>query len=334
MGKGGALNAWLKEFTALVFTQTVQAFIYAIIITIILYGMGDETGSISANDNNAALGLMATFALLSVFKVEEMVKKIFGMGDTKASHGNAMKSIAKTAIAAKLGKRVLDNMGKVTGGIGAITKAGQDRKKTMKRFEEDMADNGFVKGDNGKLSYAGKGAQRGNDSLFNNTGGNGGANTSEAAEQAVENASKAAAANAAGMSAADQRRMRNAFRSYEDKLSEIKKARNDGIKSIASGFTEGVGATFGATTGGILGGADGDLDEMLQGIMAGAGVGDAVGQGMVNTVDRALQFAQKNYKREAGMSNKEAKRILDSYKTAFNTTPVSYKNVSVDDTND
>ena len=33
----------------------------------------------SPDDNNAALGLMATFALLSVFKVEDLTKKIFGI---------------------------------------------------------------------------------------------------------------------------------------------------------------------------------------------------------------------------------------------------------------
>lgn len=355
MGKGGgALSMWIKEFTALVFTQTIQAFIYAIIISIILFGMVSGTDSISADDNNASLGLMATFALLSVFKVEEMTKKIFGIGDTKASHKNAMRSIAKTAIAAKLGSRVLNNVGKVLGGAKSINKAGQDRRKAKARLQEDMKDNGFAMKD-GKAVYVGKGKG----------GSSAGASTStmSAAQKQYYDAAKAAKAGGdmdgyhanmelaaavrkgeqAIMSASNagssgdvisdsaKRRMKNALRSYEDQLSEINKARDEGIKDIFSGLTESVGAGVGAITGGILGGADGDIDELLQGIMAGAGVGDTLGKNAVDGLDRAVQFAKRNANRQRGVSSSNLKKTISEYKSAIEDLNVKYGTNDVSD---
>lgn len=337
MGKGGgALSMWIKEFTALVFTQTIQAFIYAIIITIILYGMVQTGSDISSDDNNAALGLMSTFALLSVFKVEEMAKKIFGVGDTKASHGNAMKSIAKTAIAAHLGKRVLDNAGKVFGGVRAINKSRQDNKKTQKRLQEDMEDNGFVMGENGKPTYVGTKKTRGASSSSSATPvtstGVGGASSSSTVGASDSGGNvTSGGADEQIISDAAQRRMRNALRNYDDKVSEIKKAREEGIKNIFTGVSETIGAGFGAATGAVLGGADGDLDEMLQGMMAGAGVGDAAAQSAVNAIDRATQFVKRNAKHEAGISSKQLQKSIDAYKDALSKTNVNYGSSKVDD---
>lgn len=353
MGKGGGpLSVWLKEFTALVFTQTIQAFVYAMVISIILYGMSSK-GNITADDNNSALGLMATFALLSVFKVEELSKKIFGVGDTKASHKNAMKSIAKTAIAAKLGGRVLNNTGKFFGGVKAIGQAGQDRKKAKKRLTEDMKDNGFDE----KGNYIGKGKISGT----NGTSGSSSASSTagmSAAQKKYYDAAKAAKANgdmdgyhknmefaslartmeggssggsAAGSSSggadvsdAAKRRMKNALRTYEDKLSEINKARDEGWKNIASSIEESAGALVLGTAGGILGGADGDIDEMLQGIMAGAGAGDIIGKNVINGLDKSVNFLKRQAKREAGVSSKELKRTISMYKDSIENLNVQY----------
>lgn len=333
MGKGGgALSSWLREFTALVFTQTIQAFIYAIIISIILFGMVNVNEEISASDQNSALGLMATFALLSVFKVEELTKKIFGIGDTKASHKNAMKSIAKTAIAAKLGSRVLNNAGKVLGGIKATNKAGQDRRKQKARLEEDMKDNGFEM-QNGKAVYVGKGRSSSSGSTSSTASSNGsGVRTIEsgsdgfgggAVDVSVPNVS-IPAVNTDVISDSAKRRMKNALRSYEDKLDEINKARNEGLKSIASGLTEFAASVPGAAMGGLLGGADGDIDEMLQGIMAGAGVGDTIGKNTIEGIDRAINFAKRNYKRQKGVSSNELKKTISSYKSAIEDINVKY----------
>ncbi len=345
MGKGGALNAWLKEFTALVFTQTIQAFIYAIIITIILFGMVGKDESISADDNNASLGLMATFALLSVFKVEDMAKKIFGLSDSKASHKNAIQSIAKTAFAAKLGKRALDNVGKILGGTRAITKSRQDNRKARARLEEDMEDMGFKYNEKtGETSYIGK--SRGTSSATTKggsftIGGSvpvGGGDLDIGSASGVSGGSSAysgavGGAEAAGtISAADKRRIRNAVRTYNDRLDEIKKSRDEGIKNIASGLVESVASFNGAVGGAIIGGADGDIGEMLQGVMAGAGVGDTIGKSTVEAVDRATKFVQRNvinYK--PGISSSELKKAISSFEKAASKMGVNYGTTNIDD---
>ena len=74
MFKGGVLNNWIREFCTLVFTQTIQAFLYAVIISVILLGMTKDN-NVSADDYNASLGLMCTFALMSIFKVEKQYTK-------------------------------------------------------------------------------------------------------------------------------------------------------------------------------------------------------------------------------------------------------------------
>jgi len=340
MGKGGgALSAWLKEFTALVFTQTIQAFIYAIIIFIILFGMVSGGEDISADDNNAALGLMATFALLSVFKIEEMAKKIFGIGDTKASHKNAMQSIAKTAIAAKLGKRVLDNTGKVLGGVRAINKSRQDNKKTRTRLQEDMQDLGFnydektntttfvgknKTADAGNVTVSGGAAASvGNVNVSGGTASGDAVDISADVSQATAGVGNVSAGGGT-ISAADKRRIRNAVRTYNDRMDEIKKSRDEGIKNIASGIAESITAPFGAAAGGLLGGADGNIDEMLQGIMAGAGIGDTVGKSAIDAIDRATNFVKRQVNHKPGISNKELKKAISSFEKAASSMNVNY----------
>ena len=372
MGKGGGpLSVWIKEFTALVFTQTIQAFIFAIIISIILFGTATNPVDASADDSNAALGLMSVFALLSVFKVEEMVKKIFGLSDTKASPGTAMKSIAKTAFAVQLGKRVLDNAGKLTGGIRNINKSRQDLAKAKKRHDEDLADYG-LEYKNGEYVKNGKGGP-----LAKPTGSGGASGSASGRSSAEEkyyakamaakkagdmdgynaNMEKAAFARTLGnssgggsssgsgasvptvdidgmeVSGADYRRIKNATRAFEDKIDEVKKARNEGIKSIASSLAESTGAMFGAATGGLLAGADGNIDEMVRGIVAGAGVGDTIGKSTIDSLERATQFIQRNIQDKPTMSVSKANKLVSELKSAQGKLNVnhSYKSTSVDD---
>lgn len=150
MGKGGPLSSWIREFTTLVFVQTVQAFIFAIIITLIMTAMAPPTDATLNDDYNVGVGLMCVFALTSLFKVEELVKKIFGLQSTKADHGSAIKSIAKTAFAVKLGKRVLDNGKKITGGIKQIKDSNNKRKENKQRYKEDLEDLGIKNPANAK----------------------------------------------------------------------------------------------------------------------------------------------------------------------------------------
>lgn len=316
---GGALSVWLKEFVSLVFTQAIQAFIYAIVITVILSGMVNDEG-ITDVDINSAIGLMATFALLSVFKVEAIVKQIFGIKDTKASPGNAMKSIAKTAIAAQMGKRVLDNTGKVLGGVRAINKSRQDNKKVKKRLEEDMQDEGFKMDKDGHLTPIGGASRAGGTAIGSGSSTGSG---SEGGGSSIGSTAGTGGASGSYRTDSDEaaaiRRIRKARRAYEDQRAEIKEKRNQGYKDIFSGSAEIVGSVFGGTAGAILGGADGNIDEALQGLMAGAGAGDAIMASAVDTVDRTVKlagragkFAKRVSQKDFGMSSKQLEKVIDN----------------------
>ncbi len=366
MGKGGgALSMWLKEFGALVFTQTIQAFIYAIIISVILFGMVNQSPDMPAADSNASLGLMATFALLSVFKVEELTKKIFGIHDTKASPGQAVRSLAKGAIAFSLGKKLLNNVGKISGGYRQMHQARRDRKKLASRLEEDMRDNGYVL-QNGKPV---KVASTSKSSTTTNTSTDTG--KKPMSDKQKEYYEKAKAAKAAGnmegyrynmgiaagigksevdvgdvsvsseggndLSGASYRRIKNALRTYEDKAAEITKSRNEGIKTMISGTVESIAAIPGAVTGMVLKSPTGDFSEMLSAGITGAGVGDMVGKSLVDTVDKATKLAQRVGKNETGMiftgsgyGKRQLQKSIDRYKDALSKASVNHNNSKID----
>ena len=114
-GKGGGLlSQWIKEFCELVFIQTLQAFIYAIVISFIVTILQNDTG-LSKDDHNTAVGIISVVALTAIFKLEDMLRKVFGFGPTKADHGNAIASLAKWGFAMQMGKSVLDNGKKIIG---------------------------------------------------------------------------------------------------------------------------------------------------------------------------------------------------------------------------
>ncbi len=272
-GKGGALSSWLREFMSLVFTQTLQAFIYAIIISFIMYGMTDLSADVSTDDQNASIGLMSVFALTSVFKIEDLSKKIFGISDNAAGHKGAMKSLAKTAFAIGIGKRALDNVGKIGSGISSFAKTGSESRKARLRAKEDLDD----------LKKPTVGAVGGGSATVGEPGSATGGDSDSSGAAGMS----AAASTGKGTSQEEyNKKVRNVLRTYEDKQAELKKARMEGIKSIATGLAESIAVIPGAIAGGVIGGADGDIDEMLRGIAAGAGVGDAIGAGAVNLVTK------------------------------------------------
>lgn len=333
MGKGGGpLNAWLKEFCTLVFTQTIQAFIYAITISIILYGMHPENvQSDSGDDINAAIGLMSVFALLSVFKVEDMARRIFSVGDTKADHKSAMQSLAKTAIAAQIGKRVLNNGSKVLGGVGKIASAGNDKRKANARLNEDVQDAGFKRERGGKLTYTG------NKNINSNVGqsrvvtATSGSSTNISGDY-ISNDGTSYNRDSKGYSD-PTKSVKSALRNYENKIEDIKKARREGIKDITSGLLEMGTAVGGGAVGAVIGAAStGDLEDAFRGMATGAGIGDAIAEGTVNAIDKAAKFTKditKNYGK--GTNGRRVKKALDNYNKEVEKSAMNYTSHNVED---
>ena len=74
--KKDVFMVWLKEFCSLIFTQTVQAFLLAIIMSVVVATATNDT--IEEQDVAvSATGIIAIIALSSISKVELLVKKIF-----------------------------------------------------------------------------------------------------------------------------------------------------------------------------------------------------------------------------------------------------------------
>ncbi len=292
---GGALSSWIKEFCTLVFLQTIQAFIYALIISLIV--MINFSIVVDPSDRSAAIGILSIIALTSVFKIEEMLKKIFGISNTKADHKGAMASLAKTAIAFKFGKRVLDNTGKITGGIKERSNANKAAAKAKSRLQRDSA------------MYAPEEDRSSQTQLPEGSGGNdfaadGGASYAEPYMDHYNNERAAGTMNEPKVqttrkTAKPTRNLKEArdyqamLDKYEDQLDNIKKQKREGTKQIIKGIVETGGGIAGGAAGAIIAGADGNLDEALRGVMSGAGVGDAIGSGIVDAAVFPIEKVQK-----------------------------------------
>lgn len=114
--KDGIFGTWFRELATLVLTQTVQAFLLAIVMGIVISAMKEATSSESGT--NYAAGMLAIIALSQFGKIENLVKKIFGInsqfGGDMASGRGAFS--AGTALALRGAKSLTDNGKKIFGG--------------------------------------------------------------------------------------------------------------------------------------------------------------------------------------------------------------------------
>lgn len=380
---GGALGAWLKEFCQLVFIQTIQAFIYAIIIVTImeLYTAAESAVGLKSSDGYATgLGLFAVVALLSVFKIEDVARRIFGFGATKADHGNAIKSIAKTAFAVQLGKRVLNNGKQVVGGAKNMLGANKDAKKAASRLErrkqalindnpgqgeqalgaQPNSSSGTPSGlnvsnssnDNRQsldekrkkmLSMAEKMRARANSVNMSKdakaellakadrlqeradriqetmdimpSSGLNSALQSEAVSSEFTNGTRNVSGNASVKSGSYHQKMLALQEEYEKEISDAKKKRKEGFRTMTRGVVESAGSVVGGTAGAILGVADGDLDGGINGMMSGAGLGDAAGAFATNTVFGATDLVEGAAKATSGAIKDYSSSIKQQYET-------------------
>lgn len=130
---------WLKEFCSLVFTQAVQAFLLAVVMSVII-AMITEGSTAEAGTSVSATGVIAIVALTAISKIELLVKKIFGIesqfGDPSMKSGAA--GIAGTLIGARLAGRVLNNAGKVGSGINDALKGRQAQAQARARLANNL----------------------------------------------------------------------------------------------------------------------------------------------------------------------------------------------------
>lgn len=316
MGKGGGspLSMWIKEFCQLVFIQTIQALIYAIILSMVIQIMTAATTSTyrseykSANvdDYNSAIGLMCVFAFISVFKIEDLVKKVIGFGQTKADHRGALQSLAKTAFALKLGSKVLDNGGKVLKGVGGIAINASASRKDKINFENrrarlkakygmDETQTSVATSSSSSVAMPSETAEQGTAKQMEEITSGDTSQTVATATATKATTAKATTAKATVPDVKDVAKQKENMQKYKDELlnlqdkmdekrAERSKKNIESVKMMTSGATEFVGSVFGGIAGGVIGIADGDIEQGIQGLVSGAGLGDAAGQFVNNSV--------------------------------------------------
>lgn len=261
----GIFGKWLREFATLVFTQAVQAFLLAIVMTIIISCLGNATGN-DAEAGNQAAGLLAIIALASFGKIEMLVKNIFGVtsqfGDPSLQAG-ARGLTAGSMLAMKGGKRLLDNGSKLVQSHRQISEA----KKGLATIDG-----------NGNELAAGTGDDAGNLVTKNGAPANLDGKTMEdigdmaqttLQVQGLDNIGNLNNAIANLTRAVEKSNGGSQKEKYEKMLEEGKNLRRSAIR-------ENIGGAIGGTAGAIVGLAKGD--NIIETTLAGAGAGDALGE--------------------------------------------------------
>ena len=311
----GVFTTWIKELCALVFVQTIQAFILAIVISIIITFISpnasdDKIAKLTDADSVSALGILCIVLLTSLTKMEQITKKIFGLDSgilqNKPPHG-----LAATMLALKSVGRVFNNVPKMIGGIGSATLgAGLDKKKARSAMLGRLQKRGLdqngnsINGDSPQLNegdggtsqpltdaneYYNKAKEAGNMEAYRtNMGIAAGMNK---VKKAMDSNITTSATPSKSFSDKDKDNYLKIMDQYDDAISKAKEKRRQGIEKLASGAAETLGAGIGGMTGlsigAISGLATGDLDQIPKAAAYGIGVGDAAGENLAKAVSSA-----------------------------------------------
>lgn len=334
--KKDIFTVWIKEFCSLVFTQSVQAFLLSIVMSIVL-STAEGTTSSDAGIAVSATGIIAIVALTSISKIELLVKKIFGIesqfGDPSMKAGAA--GLAGTLIGARLAGRVLNNAGKVAGGahdmLGArkaTAKARENLAKGLNKLKIDDANAGIP----GAEADAAAGALGGvaannlansavNGAVVGATAGNavgsslqGGALNLNPSNLNINAGNvKLDGKNVSGDKKDDLREK------YEDAIEQAKAQRRQGIYKAISGVAETGGAIAGGTAGAIVGLAAGD--GALKNAGVGLGIGDYIGEKAVSTAQTV-----HNMKVEINDNGKAERKVVGATRALTGKDISSYRN--------
>lgn len=345
----GVFTTWIKELCALVFVQTIQAFILAIVLSIILTfifpDVKDKEAIISSQNSVSALGVLCIILLTSLTKMEQITKKIFGL-DSSLLQNKPPHGLMASWMALKAAGRVLNNVPKMVGGVGNIIGAGTDKKKAEATKYARLNKRGLDLKGNPLPQPAGS----------NNNSNPESQQDDNLIQQARENANSQFASNVGGGSVGgatgatpssrptdkDMDAYDKIMDKYNDELAKAKEKRRKGIESALAGAAETVGAGFGGmaglSIGAVSGLATGDLDQIPKAMAYGIGVGDAAGENLTKAIttttnsirsrakansqlDKQLAQMETNLKineQHRGSQAKRVKRINEKLDKNFN----------------
>ena len=269
--KKGIFGSWFKELATLIFTQTIQAFLLAVVMTIIISALSTSNKA----QGTYAAGLLAIIALSQFGKIELLVKN-----------------------------KLLDNNKKMVGGFIDRRKAGRDIKNLQKQKEnlnlsyaaddaegsakvamdqmEETAGN-FINGATQGAAMA-TGAQ-----IAGGTGGGTGIGVPSSEIQGLISAIKEQTTTIKNSnSKADKDDKKDKLADLEKKINEAKQNKRAATAKMVSGLTEYAGYAAGGIAGGIVGLGMGE--NVVKNAAIGAGIGDMAVSSTINagvSADRA-----------------------------------------------
>lgn len=349
----GVFTTWVKELCALVFVQTIQAFILAIVISIIITFIapntsGDKIAKLTDADSVSALGILCIVLLTSLTKMEQITKKIFGLDSgilqNKPPHGLMASYMALKAVG-----RVFNNVPKMVGGIGSATLgAGLDKKKANSAMLTRLKRKGLDKNGNtlgGSKPIAGVGGlpsaagdSSNNDSNnINKWDDTHYKNAKEAyksgdmdkyqkemeLQNAVDEARREYSQKLAGAiisgsgSSKKQDKVDDYYKimdKYDDELAKAKEKRRKGIQDAFSGGIETIGAAAGGMVGLSIGSVSGLATGDLDQIHKAAAYGIGVGDALGENLTNAVASATTSIKSRASVNKKLDNQIAQMEK--------------------
>lgn len=297
--KNKVFNVWIKELTSIVFTQALQALVLAVLMSVVV-GLFLASKADGANTTNYAIGVYAIIAMMSLSKIELLVKRIFGIGPATAdvSMKGGGRDLLKTGIALKMGGRLLNNVPKVAAGVGGLLigqGAARRRVRNAQQEYDEYKKQQKMDKDKEKL--------------------NGGKGTATASNRIASKSSALTADDlASALKNSNKKNPKNELRDAKDALN---KERRENLSKITGGVLETAGAFGGGIIGAEIGMAMGD--DVLQNALIGAGVGDAIGEAAntpMSLYDYAMTAHEKNrnLNQEYKENKSKVKQINSQYK--------------------
>ncbi len=322
--KKGIFGGWFKELASLIFTQTVQAFLLAIIMSIIVNALVGTKG----NGSTYGAGLLAIIALSQFNKIELLIKNIFGV---TSKYGGSMDQgkggLLGSMMALKMGKKALDNIPKMVGG----TRNALNANRTLKNLRKEKS--------NLELDKAADGAEADAQVALNSMG--------EAADKFIDDAQTGAGmaagarmVNGGGSGSGvgipssqidqlisavkEQTSTLKTLKSLNQEIEKVKSQRRQGIRTAVSGALEGPAGLVGAAGGAIVGLGMGD--NVVKNAAIGYGVGDSA-------ISGAAKMGQNrdDYKTQKKVIKIESNYIDDKIKPSMQKNETRIKQAKNDE---
>lgn len=333
--KKGIFGGWFKELASLIFTQTVQAFLLAIIMSIIVNALTANGGT----GGTYGAGLLAIIALSQFNKIELLIKNIFGVG---SQYGGDMQSgkggLLGSMMALKMGKNLLDNGKKIADGKRQSKLAGrelanlQNEKKNLSLGNAaDDAEMGAqdalnMMGDTADKfigdAQTGAGYAAGAN-MVNGGNSNGGVGMSSSQVDQLISAVKEQTSTLKSQKAdSDKKDLTAKLNELDKKILDAKNKQDAGKRLANSGRLENLGGFVAGGFGAMAGLAQGD--NVVKNAITGAGMADrVVSYGMERRQSKA------NYKNDMSKLDIDTGAINDSVQSTQNRINAAQRETAV-----